>query len=195
MDFKEALKKALGEDMRASPSLCQEVWSALANVVWDYKDESQGSYSCSFRYAGGLISDILGEGDYMDWYCSGPYETVTYKIHSAMLEEGWSPYRYNYEKGATEDRGDPIDPCCDCGRKSDWVYMPAFEGDDNPYFCDECVPRGCSCNHEYTKEVDPNGSDPTEEDGPWKWVDEEKGVWTQVDEQGREFPCAEYWEV
>lgn len=39
----------------------QEVWPVLADETW----------SCSWRSAGGIIADILGEGDYMDWYCSG----------------------------------------------------------------------------------------------------------------------------
>lgn len=38
-----------------------EVWSLLKNEYW----------SCSWRSAGGLISRLRNEGDYMDWYCSG----------------------------------------------------------------------------------------------------------------------------
>jgi hypothetical protein len=38
-----------------------EVWPQLKNQTW----------SCSWRYAGGIIADMRGEGDYIDWYCSG----------------------------------------------------------------------------------------------------------------------------
>ena len=38
-----------------------EVWPKLKNQTW----------SCSWRYAGGIIADMRGKGDYMDWYCSG----------------------------------------------------------------------------------------------------------------------------
>jgi len=38
-----------------------EVWPILADQVW----------SCSWRYAGGIIADMREEGDYIDWYCSG----------------------------------------------------------------------------------------------------------------------------
>ena len=39
----------------------QEVWPILKDQVW----------SCSWRYAGGIVADMRGEGDYIDWYCSG----------------------------------------------------------------------------------------------------------------------------
>jgi hypothetical protein len=38
-----------------------EVYPILANQVW----------SCSWRHAGGIISDMRESGDYIDWYCSG----------------------------------------------------------------------------------------------------------------------------
>jgi hypothetical protein len=39
----------------------QEVWPILKDQTW----------SCSWRYAGGIVADMRGEGDYIDWYCSG----------------------------------------------------------------------------------------------------------------------------
>lgn len=43
-------------------SFCKnDVWPIIAEQYW----------SCSWRYAGGILADILEEGDYMDWYCSG----------------------------------------------------------------------------------------------------------------------------
>lgn len=38
-----------------------DVWPLLKDQLW----------SCSWRYAGGIIADIREEGDYIDWYCSG----------------------------------------------------------------------------------------------------------------------------
>lgn len=38
-----------------------DVWPLLKDDLW----------SCSWRYAGGIIADIREEGDYIDWYCSG----------------------------------------------------------------------------------------------------------------------------
>jgi hypothetical protein len=65
--------------------------------------------------------------------------------------------------------------------------------------CDDCVPRGCDCNHRY---IDVNAYHPAledpdlpegEEGKDWKWLDDEKTHWCHIDEKGREYPCAEYW--
>ena len=34
---------------------------------------------------------------------------------------------------------------CDCGKGAKWLYMPSSNM-ENPYCCEDCVPRGCSCN-------------------------------------------------
>ena len=41
----------------------------MRNDVWPILTEKK--WSCSWRHAGGIISDMREEGDYMDWYCSG----------------------------------------------------------------------------------------------------------------------------
>lgn len=89
--FEQDLKFHLAEKMKESEEFCVEVWSALANVNW-YHPESHDEYGCSFRYAGGLIAEILGDYsdmNYMKWYCSGPYATVSDTIARAMKKSGW----------------------------------------------------------------------------------------------------------
>ena len=39
----------------------REVWNILKDQTW----------SASWRSAGGIVADMRGEGDYIDWYCSG----------------------------------------------------------------------------------------------------------------------------
>ena len=89
---------------------------------------------------------------------------------------------------------------CDCGKIAVWCYLPGYSDGGNPNSCDDCVPRGCECNHRH---VDPNAYHPpldkpdlpTEQDGiegkDWKWLDED-AEWTQIDGKGREYPCCEY---
>jgi hypothetical protein len=67
---------------------------------------------------------------------------------------------------------------CKCGSLAVWDYLPG-----NSYYCDNCVPRGCSCNYHHNEL-------PDIEDYPFKWVDD--NTWVRVDEQGREYPCVEY---
>ena len=63
------------DKVRASESYAQNVYAALCNNAFQklefmpvLKDET---WSCSWRSAGGLVADLRCEGDYMDWYCSG----------------------------------------------------------------------------------------------------------------------------
>lgn len=76
---------------------------------------------------------------------------------------------------------------CDCGKIAVWCYMPGFEGAPNDCFCDDCVPRGCSCN------------DRLKDDLKWETMEEYGKLWenddniiTDLDEQGRQLPCCEY---
>jgi hypothetical protein len=63
------------EKARASESYAQNIYAALCNndfiklaVVPILKEET---WSCSWRYAGGIVAHMLQKGDYIDWYCSG----------------------------------------------------------------------------------------------------------------------------
>lgn len=53
----------------------QNLYAALCNnrfvknTVYDVLKNN--TWTCSWRYAGGIVADIKGVGDYMDWYCSG----------------------------------------------------------------------------------------------------------------------------
>ena len=53
----------------------QNLYAAMCNIRWQkrevipiLKDEH---WSCSWRSAGGIVADLQGKGDYIDWYCSG----------------------------------------------------------------------------------------------------------------------------
>jgi hypothetical protein len=61
--------------VRSSEGYAQNLYAAMCNrefqknEVWPLlKDQHWG---CSWRYAGGIVADMRGEGDYIDWYCSG----------------------------------------------------------------------------------------------------------------------------
>jgi hypothetical protein len=47
--------------------MCNRDWQKR-EVLPILKDET---WSCTWRYAGGIIADMREQGDYIDWYCSG----------------------------------------------------------------------------------------------------------------------------
>jgi len=105
---------------RANESYAQNIYAALCNMRWCnikgtdpqvtmdiLKDEM---WSCSWRHAGGIVADMLGKGDYIDWYCSGigndesgygldarpangyvPEGEITDEIRADLQEIGWIP--------------------------------------------------------------------------------------------------------
>jgi hypothetical protein len=48
-------------------ALCNQSWQK--NAVWPLLKGQH--WSCSWRYAGGIVADMREQGDYMEWYCTG----------------------------------------------------------------------------------------------------------------------------
>ncbi len=89
LDFETVLQDIFGKEMKTNDNLCTEIWSALAGMQWTHKHGLE--YKCTFRYAAGLISDIIDRGGYEEWYCSAaPHATVSDGISKRMLKAGWS---------------------------------------------------------------------------------------------------------
>lgn len=69
------------EKVRNSEAYAQNLYAAMCNTdfikndVWPILTEKK--WSCSWRYAGGIIADMRQEGDYIDWYCSGIKNILT----------------------------------------------------------------------------------------------------------------------
>jgi len=83
---------------------------------------------------------------------------------------------------------------CDCGKIAVWLYMPGYSNGGNSFSCDDCVHRGCSCNHRYVdiNTYHPPLDNPEGEEGvDYKWIEKDI-VWCWIDDKGREYPCAEY---
>lgn len=63
------------QKVRMSDAYAQNLYAAMCNTdfikndVWPILKEQR--WSCSWRHAGGIVADMKGEGDYIDWYCSG----------------------------------------------------------------------------------------------------------------------------
>ena len=96
------------EKVRNSDTYAQNLYASMCNNeftrndVWPILTEKR--WSCSWRYAGGIIADMQEKGDYIDWYCSGIRDhdanhpdlkdyvgegQVTDDIRNDLLKLGW----------------------------------------------------------------------------------------------------------
>ncbi len=107
------------EKVRSSKSYAQNLYAALCNMQWRkrelWPELKEQNWSCSWRYAGGIIADMRQEGDYIDWYCSGmggvagydtdpdewrkstgyvPESVITEEIERDLNQLGWTPIPY-----------------------------------------------------------------------------------------------------
>jgi hypothetical protein len=109
------------EKVRTSESYAQNLYAAICNndfqkldVMPILKDQT---WSASWRYAGGIVADMLQKGDYIDWYCSGirndtgynpeinikfpngyvPESVVTDEIREDLKRLGWIVVDQNNE--------------------------------------------------------------------------------------------------
>lgn len=111
------------DKVRQSDTYAQNLYAAMCNMQWQSREfwqELKGeTWSCSWRYAGGIIADMRQEGDYIDWYCSGmgglnqeyegeetneewqkrtgyvPESFVTEEIEFDLNKLGWRPVPYS----------------------------------------------------------------------------------------------------
>lgn len=53
----------------------QHLYASMCNNDFTKNDVipilTEKRWSCSWRHAGGIVADMQGKGDYIDWYCSG----------------------------------------------------------------------------------------------------------------------------
>lgn len=86
--------------------------------------------------------------------------------------------------------------CSKCNKIAVWLYMPSSNG--RHFFCDDCVPRGCTCNVDNISEF----GEPSSKQKViwWTKIGEEYTFnrpknafyYEILDEKNRRFPCCEY---
>lgn len=91
--------------------------------------------------------------------------------------------------------------CSKCDNIAVWLYMPSNKG--RVFFCDNCVPRGCSCNVDNIKEF----GEPTNQHVMWWSKDstiedldnngsleksENSFYYEILDDENRRSPCCEF---
>jgi hypothetical protein len=84
---------------RANEFYAQNLYAAMCNNEFQRNDVwpilSEQRWSCSWRHAGGIVADMLGKGDYIDWYCSGiTIDTADDNEFRAMSKDSQEQYLY-----------------------------------------------------------------------------------------------------
>lgn len=90
-------------DLRSTPWICdkvkaseiyaQNLYAAMCNNDFQRNDMMPilkgQTWSCSWRYAGGIIADMREQGDYIDYYCSGIRDTTPLddEAYNALTKE------------------------------------------------------------------------------------------------------------
>lgn len=74
--------------IKKEPMLGQRIYGSLANVIWVHLNGDEAAYS--FRATGDLLAAIVGQGEYMDWYCTWYEGQVDEEFAEAMKREGWT---------------------------------------------------------------------------------------------------------
>lgn len=112
--FQEMTQDRIVIDYLRDRALAVEFYGALCNVDWFLKrppvtedelimrklrGERDEYWSCSWRTAGGYISDIrnMNHGTnemYMDYYCSGNEGVVSDLVRECFDRMGWTPVTY-----------------------------------------------------------------------------------------------------
>lgn len=85
--------------VRSSDVYAQHLYAAICNNSFKKLSSNSETWSCSWRYAGGIIAHMREQGDYIDWYCSGircenieyvNESTITDKIQADLKKLGWA---------------------------------------------------------------------------------------------------------
>lgn len=93
MDMDICQARWIVEKVRSDDDYAKKLYAAMCNIRWQYQDVitilKDKWWTTSWRSAGGVIADIRGEGDYMDWYCSGNEGYVDPEIMADLADIGW----------------------------------------------------------------------------------------------------------
>jgi hypothetical protein len=107
------------EKVRTSESYAQNLYAAMCNngfikleVIPILKNQE---WSCSWRYAGGIVADMQQKGDYIDWYCSG--------IQGYPDDSNAAPDNYVREGCITDEIRDDL-------QRLGWAVAPGGDWED-----------------------------------------------------------------
>lgn len=91
MEWDLRTNKMLCHKVRASETYAQNLYAAMCNMRFQKREVlpilKDQYWSCTWRSAGGIVADMRGKGDYIDWYCSGIYNASDNDGRDSYYEE------------------------------------------------------------------------------------------------------------
>ena len=119
------------DKVRASEVYAQNLYAAMCNnefqkldVMPILRDEK---WSCSWRYAGGIVADMRQSGDYIDWYCSGikgeMYDTTEVEITEEIQQRIAITKQFVGESYVTEEIREDL-------KRLGWIVIDYDDCDD-----------------------------------------------------------------
>jgi hypothetical protein len=86
----EVTLNSLTDYVTRDDGFAQELYAALCNMRWQ-REGMDAPVSMSWRFAGGVVAGLLGQGDYLDFYCSGNEGKVSGRVRELLGKQGWIP--------------------------------------------------------------------------------------------------------
>jgi hypothetical protein len=81
------------EKVRSNASYAADIYAALCNNEFQKMEVmpilQDQNWSCTWRYAGEIVSIMLGQGNYLDWYCGGNEGLVTEEVEQDLKKLKW----------------------------------------------------------------------------------------------------------
>ena len=106
MEYDLRSTKWICDKAKASEAYAQNLYAAICNNefikndVWPILTDKR--WSASWRSAGGIIANMVEEGDYIDWYCSGIRNQLTDEEYNDLTKEQQEYYLFTQNKFVSE---------------------------------------------------------------------------------------------
>lgn len=93
---------------RQSEVYSQNLYAAMCNNSFQKLEVipilQEEKWSCSWRYAGGIIADMRQDGDYINWYCSGIKDSISEEEWQSMTDDQQRNWTDTYQHYVPEGK-------------------------------------------------------------------------------------------
>lgn len=126
MEYDLRSTKWICDKAKANEAYAQNLYAAMCNrefvknEMWPILTDKR--WSASWRRAGGIVANMIEEGDYIDWYCSGIREDIGDEEYNNMSKEAQEKYLFMKNKFVSE--GQVTDEIRQDLLKLGWIVAP-----------------------------------------------------------------------